>query len=93
MPLDPCWLPLNPSPSPSALWHCSALCRRWGSCAFVGTKGERLSGRQDQRGGQWRVAPGMPESRARDEATPPDAERELLSWSPLGAPCPTLHHS
>lgn len=74
MPLDLCWLPLNPSPRPSALWHCPALCTRWGFCAFVGTKGERQSGRQDQRGGQWRVAPRMPESRARDEATPPDSE-------------------
>ena len=60
MPLDLCWLPLNPRPSPSALWHCPALCRRWGSCAFAGTKGGAAEWAPGPERGQWRVAPRTP---------------------------------
>ena len=53
----------------------------WASCVFAGIKrgaAERAPGPER---GRWRVAPGTPAPRARDE-------REFLSWSPLCTPRP-----
>lgn len=46
----------EPQPQAQCSVALPCLCTRWGSCAFVGTRGSGRVGAQDQRG-QWWVAP------------------------------------